>query len=244
MEKIESFVKHWPRAVLLMVIGALLGWVLWMFLPQSYTAVSRLSVIIDYNRTGKLDTIEQDRMLGITEDFLHSEEIMRPVFQQSSAPDYKAFFDRTRTTRTNETWSLTITGEDPEEIGKLALLWLDTAYEALSEGLEHAIRAEALENELEGLTRCVQESAGSSSACPADPEQIRQQIDVYTQQIREEQSASRGLPAAILLGGKDSENLEIRPASRSAAADTFIGACCGLLAAFAAVWFPESGKKA
>ena len=84
MEKIESFIRHWPRAVLLMVIGALLGWTAWLFLPQNYTAVTKLSVSIDYNRTGKLDPLEQDRMLGITEDFLHSEEIMRPVFEQSA----------------------------------------------------------------------------------------------------------------------------------------------------------------
>ena len=244
MEKIESFIKHWPRAVLLMVLGALLGLGAWMFLPQHYTAVSKLSVSIDYNRTGKLDTLEQDRMLGITEDFLHSEDIMQPVFQQSSAQDYASFFARTRTTRTNETWSLTITGEDPEELGRLALLWLDTAYDSLNEGLAHAVKAEALQNELEGLTRCIQDSSGTASACPADPEEIRQQIEIYTTQIREEQNATRGLPAAIRIGVKDPGKLEIRSASRSAAADTFFGACCGLLIAFAIVWFPESRKHA
>ena len=244
MEKIESFIKHWPRAVLLMIIGALLGYGAWMFLPQQYTAVSKLSVSIDYNRTGKLDTLEQDRMLGITEDFLHSEDIMQPVFQQSSAQDYKAFFARTRTTRTNETWSLTITGEDPEELGRLVLLWLDTAYESLNDGLSHAIRAEALQNKLEGLTRCVQNSFGTDPACAADPEETRRQIDIYTASIREEQDASRGLPASIRVGVKDPGKLEIRSASRSAAADTFFGACCGLLFAFALVWLPESRKNA
>ena len=79
MKQIESFVKDWPRAVILMLAGALLGWVLWMFLPQQYTAVSTLSVSIDYNRTGKLDDLEQDRLLGITEDMIHSDKVMKAV---------------------------------------------------------------------------------------------------------------------------------------------------------------------
>ena len=110
MKQIESFVKNWPRAVILMLAGALLGWVLWMFLPQQYTAVCTLSVSIDYNRTGKLDDLEQDRLLGITEDMIHSDKVMKAVYQHSSEPDYQAFFAHTATTRTNQTWSLKITG--------------------------------------------------------------------------------------------------------------------------------------
>ena len=43
-----------------MLAGAVLGYILWMFLPQYYTAVTRLSVSIDYNRTGKLEDLEED----------------------------------------------------------------------------------------------------------------------------------------------------------------------------------------
>ena len=45
MEQIESFLKHWPRAVFCMLLGALFGWIAWMFLPQDYTAVAGLSII-------------------------------------------------------------------------------------------------------------------------------------------------------------------------------------------------------
>ena len=243
MEQIESFIKNWPRAVFFMLAGALAGLAAWMFLPQEYTAIAGLSIGIDYNRTGKLTDLEQDQMFGITEDIMHSDTLMRTVFEASSEQDYRNFYDRTRTTHTNRNWNLVINGKDPEELGKLALLWRDNAYDMLSSSLDHAIRADALQNELESMTRCIQDSAGIFTAgCPADPTEITAAIDTLSAQIREEKEAAKGISSAIIPGTKDPYPLEIRSASRSAAADTFLGAVCGLAAAFALVWFPGSRK--
>ena len=234
------------RAVILMLAGAALGYILWMFLPQYYTAVTRLSVSIDYNRTGKLDDLEQDRLLGITEDIIHSDNVMEPVFAKASEDDYRAFFDRTRTTRTNETWNLAVTGKDPEETAKLSVIWLNSAWDALMDARHHAILAESWQNELDGLTHCIQDTASTASpaGCPDDPEALTVLIDDYAQKIREEMQASHGLSTAIRIGSKDPYQTELRPASRSAAADTMLGAFCGLIAAFALCWFPkESGQK-
>ena len=240
MKQIESFVKNWPRAVILMLAGALLGWVLWMFLPQQYTAVSTLSVSIDYNRTGKLDDLEQDRLLGITEDMIHSDKVMKAVYQYSSEPDYPAFFAHTATTRTNQTWSLKITGKDPKEIGTAAAAWLDLAHGELRNALDHAIRAEALQNEIEGLSRCIQDSstAAMTAGCPAGTEETLQAIEELSARLSEEQLQAGGISSAIRLGLKNPDQLQIRPASRSAAADTLIGALVGLLVSFAIVWIP------
>ena len=245
MEQIEAFLKHWPRAVFCMLLGALIGWIAWMYLPQQYVVISRLDVSIDYTRTGKLDDLEQDRILGVTEDILHSEDVMNVLFRESSEPDYQGFFKKTRTNRTNERWYLSITGDDPEKISRLALLWLDTAYELLNSSLDHAVRAEALQNELDGLTRCVQNSAPVYyTDCPADMVETGRQIDTLAAKIRDEKAASRGLSTAIRPGAKQPGLLEIRSASRSAAADTFLGALCGLTIALAIVWIPWNRKQA
>lgn len=221
-----------------MILGGIIGWILWMFLPQNYTATTRLSVSIDYNRTGKLEDLEQDRLLGITEDILHSDVVMKQLYQQTDYADYPTFFNTTATTRTNDTWSLSVTGKDPEECGRIAVLWLDTAYDALMQAKSHAIKAEAYRNELEGLTNCIQDGLGQqpSSGCLMDIEETHQQIEFYTQFIQEESAASHGLSTAIRIGQKNPEQLEIRPASRTAAVDTFLGALIGLLIAFAIPW--------
>ena len=241
MKQIESFVKNWPRALFMMLAGALLGWLLWIFLPQQYTAISRLSVSIDYNRTGKLDDLEQDRLLGITEDMIHSDKVMKAVFQNSSEPDYQTFFGHTATTRTNQTWSLMITGEDPKEIGSAAVLWLDLAYDELRNALDHAILEEALENKIEGLSRCIQDSslAAMSAVCPDNPEATHERIEDLSLRLREEQILSGGISTAIRLGVKNPDQLQIRPASRTAAVSTLIGALIGLLTSVAIVWIPK-----
>ena len=246
MEQIERFIKHWMRAVILMLAGAILGYILWMFLPQYYTAVTRINVSIDYNRTGKLEDLEEDRLLGITEDIIHSDSVMEPVFAKAAEDDYRAFFDRTRTTRTNETWSLSVTGKDPEETAELSVIWLNSAWDALMDARHHAILAESWQNELDGLTRCIQDTARTASpaGCPDDPEDLSLRIDEYTQKIQEELRASRGLSTAIRIGSMDPSQTELRPASRTAAADTMLGAFCGLIASFALCWFPkESGQE-
>lgn len=245
MEQIENFLKHWPRAVVCMLLGALIGCAVWMFLPQHYIASVRLNLSIDFNRTGKLGDLEEARLIGIVEDSLHSDGIMEKVYEKSSQTDFRAFYNRTQIYRTNEDWSLTVTGDDPEEIGRLALVWLDEAYDLLYERREHAIRAEALRNELDGLTRCVQDSltGPALSLCDTDPDELFRRIDIYTAAILEEDQAASGLSAAVLIGEKNPKQLELRPVSRGMAADTLLGALCGLLISFAIVWLPDKDSK-
>lgn len=241
MKQIESFVRNWPRTVFLMLLGGLIGYILWMYLPRQYTAVTHLSVVIDYNRTGKLDDLEQDRMMGITEDILHSDSVMEKVFQQTTVPDFPSFFAQTGITRTNQTWSLRISGKDPKEIGSAALLWLDTAHEELNKALEHAIKAEALQNEIESLSRCIQDSSTAQMVviCSDGSDEILSRISALTKQMNDEMLLSKGIPAAIRIGSKNLDQLEIRPASRSAAAHTMLGLLAGLLAAAAFAWIPK-----
>lgn len=245
MEQIELFLKRWPRTVILMLLGGLVGWIAWMFLPQQYAAVSHFSVTIDYNRTGSLDNLQEDRLLGITEDILHSDAVMEEVFRQSSDTDYKTFYAKTLTTRTNETWALSITGHDPEELSRLALYWLDIAYDRLDDALTHAYLAEEYEKAMEGLTGCIQNSASgvTVSGCPSDPAALMSAIDDLMDHILTERAASHGISSAVCLGGKNPGQLEIRPASRSAAMDTLLGAMIGFIISFAIVWVPRSGKE-
>ena len=245
MEQIENFLKHWPRTAVCMLAGALIGCVLWMFLPQQYIASVRLDLGIDFNRTGKLDELEEARLIGIVEDTLHSDGIMEKVYEKSEQTDFRSFYEQTQIYRTNAAWSLTITGTDPEEISRLARVWLDEAYDLLYERRAHSVRAEALRNELDSLTRCVQDMGGTpaTSVCETDPEEIFRQIGIYTDAILEEEKAANGLSAALLIGEKNPKQLELRPLSRNLAANTLLGAFCGLLVSFAIVWLPVKDRK-
>lgn len=242
MEQIESFLKNWPRAVLLMILGGVIGLHVWLFSPKTYTASVTLAVGIDYNRTGTLSELEEDRLLGISEDIIHSDEVMAVPFALSGETDYNAFFRRTNVSRTNSAWTLSVSGKDAELTGRLALSWLDAAHERLIDAQEHAIKAEALRNELEGLTRCVQYSAENvpASVCPVVEEDA---LNEYAARIIEEENVSHGLPSAVRVGAANPNELTLKSASRGAAFGTLLGALCGLLAAFAFVWFPQKKDR-
>ena len=246
MEQIESFLKHWPRTALLMLIGGLAGLIVWMFVPQQYTASVRLNISVDHNRTGKLEVLEEERIIGVVEDVLHSDNVMESVFRESGRDDYRGFFNNTLITRTNDDWRLSLRENDPEKAGKLTLLWLDTAYASLYDHLGHAVRAEALQNELDGLTRCIQNSgnAGFTAVCAADPEVLRSDIDALTEEILTENRAAGGISSAILIGDKNPKQLEIRPSSVTSSVSVLLGAFCGLLTAFALVWLPGRRERA
>ena len=77
-----------------------------------------------------------------------------------------------------------------------------------------------------------------TAGCAAEPEETLQTIEKLSALLSEEQLQAGGISSAIRLGFKSPDQLQIRPASRSAAADTLIGALVGLLASFAVVWIP------
>ncbi len=229
-----------------MLLGGLIGFIAWMFIPRQYTASVLQNTGIDYSRTGKLENLEEERIIGVVEDVLHSDEVMGEVFRASGADDYRDFFADTRISRTNDTWRLSLRDRDAEKAGKLTLLWLDAAYDALYDHMEHSVRAEALRNELDGLTLCLRSSgsAGFTAVCDTDPESMRKKIDALSEELFAEEKASGGLSTAIRIGRKHPDRLDIRPASLPASAGTLAGAFCGLLAAFAVVWLPPRREQA
>ncbi len=246
MEQIESFLKHWPRAVFCMLFGGLLGLIAWMYLPKYFTASVPLHVSMDYNRTGKLDNLEQERLIGIVEDILHSDSVMEKVYLESGMQDYRTFFNNTQTFRTNNDWRLSIRGRDPKKVGELTLFWLDTVYDSLYSHLSHAMRAEALQDELEGLTRCITNTGNAefTAICDTDPAALKQNIEALNEEILTENKASGGISPAIIIGEKNPKKLEIYPVSGTVALCTLLGSFCGLLAAFSIVWFRRPGENA
>ena len=164
------------------------------------------------------------------------------MWYKASMTDYDAFFRRTAVSRTNSAWTMSVSGSDAKLTGELALAWLDAARERLLDAQEHAIKAEALRNELDGLTRCVQYSAENvpASVCPVVEEGI---LDKYAARIIAEENVSHGLPSAVRVGASNPNALTLKPASRGAAFDTLLGALCGLIAAFAFVRFPAEKER-
>ena len=138
MEPISAFFIHWRRAILLMICGGILGFALSLIIPGRYCATVFLSTAIDYNKTGSLETLEEDRMLGITEDIINSEPVLANACMEAGwdGCSVQKLRENMRITRTAGTWSLSIISDDPQIAAVSALAWLNAA--------DTALRAEAV----------------------------------------------------------------------------------------------------
>ncbi len=68
---------------MLMVLCALSGYAAARLLPERIEATATLSISIDHHRTGVLTDLEQDRMIGVSEDIIRSADVLEAIRIQS-----------------------------------------------------------------------------------------------------------------------------------------------------------------
>lgn len=238
MEPISEIIRHWRFEVILMIIGAVLGFGISLAVPKEYKATVYLSATIDYNKVGKLDQLEEDRILGIPEDIINSDPVLEMVCEGDESCSPAWLRDHMLISRTLDTWSLSIIEKDAKHAAGTAVKWLDHAHQALMDALEHAFKAEAYQKELDGTAECIRNGASSAASVACSGiEESRSEIDRLSGLIRDELEASHGLSSAIRIGTCSPEKLTLRTASRSSAEGAVWGMLTGLLLSIGIIWF-------
>jgi LPS O-antigen subunit length determinant protein (WzzB/FepE family) len=91
---------------------------------------------------------------------------------------------------------------DPKVATNLTNLWADTAYAVLSESYKHALKAQSLRSEINGLMTCLQTPEGASPPgilCEAGtPEEIQSRIQIAQASLDNETLASNAILPAML----------------------------------------------
>lgn len=223
-----------------MICGGILGFAMSLIIPGRYCATVFLSTAIDYNKTGSLEILEEDRMLGITEDIINSEQVLSNACLEAGwdGCSVQELRENMRITRTAGTWSISIYSNDPKIAAASALAWLNAADTALRDAQIHALRADAYQKELDGISGCLHEffTDGKSALCPISQQEIEAKIKTLSEEITNENTEAHGLSSAIRIGTKSPDQLQLKTASRTAAKGTILGAIIGLLTAFIWVW--------
>ncbi len=247
MDGLDHFLKNWRLALLFMLIGGTAGYFISGRLPFQYAASAHLNTSIDFSRTGSLDDIQQDQMLGIAEDIINSDAVLAQVCAETGGCSVQELRQHSRVNRTSDQWLLTVIGSDPEQAARQASEWLNTAWDALYAARDHAEQGEAYEASLTGMENCAQravEGVPPADCGFADFSQLQSRISELSGAAQREQQAAHGMPSAILFGEKDSGQIELKPASRTRGFLTFCGAAAGLLAALAGAFLMKPSSKA
>lgn len=236
----EKIIQNWRKCVILMIIGGIAGFLLFYILPRVYSVSVYLTTAIDYNRTGSLDELEEDRMLGIAEDIINSDLVLQSVCQKLEACSPASFRENIRIERTIDFWSLTVSSKDAADAVRRARLWLETAYSVLADSQNHARQAEILEIRSTGMESCVQESVNGVPPVICDEpnfETLLDKIQKNSEEIAHQRHLSNGISSAILFGPMNLDHIDLKQSGSSHGFLTIIGSIIGLLFFLVCIFF-------
>ncbi len=247
MNTLDIFLKHWRRSVLLMIAGGILGYGASFLRPPSYQATAYLTTAIDYSRTGSLEELEADRMLGIAEDILNSDGVFRQLCQERVSCDPGEIRQSVQVERTIGLWALSVFSDDAAEAVTLARGWLEAARAVLLERQTHALQAETLSLQLEGMAVCVQNAVNGNppAVCSGkDLDTLLADIQAVSARIQQEQLLSGGISSAVVFGPLNLDHIQLRNLRTAPGLFTLLGALAGLfLSALLAILRPAKAEK-
>jgi hypothetical protein len=229
-----------------MILGGTVGFLITEIQPHSYRATVYLTTAIDHNRTGSLDELEEDRMLGIAEDIINSDDVFQAVCQNLDQCTPKDFRESIQIERTIDLWALTVFSGDAADAVTRARLWLETAYNTLIKSQNHAIQAEALKTRLDGFESCIQDSVSGNppAVCgDADFEILLENIRRTTETIQQEQLLSGGISSSVMFGPMNPDHILLREGRSTRGMLTFIGSLLGLLISGLIVFLIPTDEK-
>ena len=241
----EILIHNWRKCAILMIIGGIAGFLLFYVLPHTYSASVYLTTAIDHNRTGSLDELEEDRMLGIAEDIINSDLVLQSVCKNLNGCTTEEFRKNVRIERTVDYWSLTVSSKDAIVAVTQARLWLETAFTALTASQSHARQAEMLEIRSAGLESCVQDSVNGIPPVVCDEpdfETLLNQLRETGEEITQERLLSHGISSAILFGPMNLDHIDLKQSGSSHGFLTFFGSMIGLFLFLFSIFFSQESS--
>jgi len=144
-----------------MLLGAALGAIFHRFQPPLYESKAEITVQIDYSRTGYFSDIEQDQVMETVGDYISSSEVKENAAKIAGWPDGQIengdYLQQFFLERQNFRWVLRVRSPDAALSSASVNAWADQADRAISDGLEHAIIADGLENYMASLEKCLEQ---------------------------------------------------------------------------------------
>jgi capsular polysaccharide biosynthesis protein len=151
---LENAFRSWWVIVVLMLLGALLGFVLNQARPPLYEAHAAIAISIDFTRSGDLEDYEEDYVIGIAGAVIASSQVREAVAAQMGLPPAE-LADRVSFERSYAVWTIRARDPSPQRAAELANVWADEAYQALGDSLEQAMLASRYAGQLDQLERCL-----------------------------------------------------------------------------------------
>ena len=237
VEELELYLHYWWWLVVTAILGAGLGLAFSFARPPLYVGEAQIITAIDFNRTGALDDIARDQLLGAAEDLM----TVPATFAASAEDAARAGYDLDAAEfrkiavveRSLYTWTLRILHDNPSTASDLANIWANQSFRRLEEAYRHAVSAESLLRKADGLGGCLGQAAFIEPGQPLcgylNFSELQNELEITSSAAQVERSAAMGLSTAMTYALGDPADPQVQPVRNSRAILLLAGTLIGLV---------------
>lgn len=244
-DQLDEAIHYWWVPVFIALIGAAVGWGIHQLKPPVYEARAVFSFTIDYTRTGALTDVEEDQVYVNIGDIIKSSDVINQTLvdmpEKGLVVAAEDFQSSRYLERRNQEWILRVRNGKPETAAGVVDLWAENANQVLRTALEHALNAEQLSRNLDGLTGCFEQGISvepAGATCYENREKIQAEIYSVSQQVEQEKAGSLGLIPALKFSLVEKANIPTRPVQFESGLFILAGALAGF---FVGIGMVQSG---
>ncbi|MDZ4158730.1 MAG: hypothetical protein U1B80_02975 [Anaerolineaceae bacterium] len=204
-ETLEDSLQYWWLVVVMMILGAGVGWITHTIQPPVYEAHASIATSIDFTRSGFLTDIEEDYALTIVGDVLSSQAVLQIVLDQlgdeGKQLEIQALRQMMTLERQNNTWIYRVRHDNPAEAEHVSRLLAQAGYETVRSALHEALLAESLARYVDSLVSCLEQSAAvqpvAGNCSPASLPNIQEELKPAVAMMHRHRIASQGILPAM-----------------------------------------------
>ena len=240
LDVLNEAIHLWWFVVLLMLIGASIGWMASFLRPPVYEAHTSLAAAIDYVQTGRLTELEHDQILEIVGDVYLSSQVIEDTVAQAASEGYQIdtemFNEMAFRERRGEAWMARVRHKDPLAAAEIANIWTEITLESLERALKHAILADQLQHKVDLFDNCFElvTNEPSHALCNMDNlADLELEMRLTGEQLFLEKQASLGISSSLSFALIESANIPTQPLRYGRNGLIFSGATIGFVLA---VW--------
>jgi uncharacterized protein involved in exopolysaccharide biosynthesis len=218
-EAFTYIIHRWWIVACLVILGGVIGWMIHLVEPPRYDATATFGVAVDLKQAGPITTLEQDKSIDAIEYIILSDAVEDQVLASAKSAginlDLKKLQDMSYLNRKSGILEIRVRNSNPMTAQTLVNAWADLSFAALKVDNAHALQVDALTQQLNVLSLCMQAiylPDSLTSLCQnLNPGQITSQYQQVLDSLNAEKIAAHGLPSWVLFSLQQKAGLPTQP---------------------------------
>jgi len=236
-ESMERALARWWMMVILMIMGGITGWIFHLFYPPVYEAKAVITINMDFAKR-QLTQYEEDTAFNAAGAIITSSDVKNLVIAEAQVNGYSIDLSRIQRDfyleEKQSVWELRVRDRDPKVAAALTNIWAEKATNALDLALYHALQAEQLQVQIDGLENCLAGTSGQAASTQMDckdysQEELQAMLQDQTDKLVQEKKSSLGFIPIMAIGLTELASVPEKSAIYGQANLVLAGACIGLV---------------